>query len=159
MTINPAYRLTELEYALNKVGCAALVTATAFKNSDYIGMLSSLAPELAARRPASSRRALPQLRTVIQIGGPPAPARSPLTTSRPGAARPSAPNSSGSPSLLQFDDAVNIQFTSGTTGSPKGVTLTHHNILNNGYFVGRAMRLTAATGSAFRCRSTTASAW
>ena len=145
VTINPAYRLSELEFALNKVGCVALVTATAFKNSDYIGMVNALAPELAASIPGQlSATRLPQLRAVIQIGGPPAPGAIPFddVAARGGEAERAELRELAS--LLQFDDAVNIQFTSGTTGSPKGVTLTHHNILNNGYFVGRAMRLTAA---------------
>jgi fatty-acyl-CoA synthase len=145
VTINPAYRLSELEFALNKVGCVALVTATAFKNSDYIGMVNALVPELAASIPGQlSAARLPQLRAVIQIGGPPAPGAIPFddVAARGGEAERAELRELAS--LLQFDDAVNIQFTSGTTGSPKGVTLTHHNILNNGYFVGRAMRLTAA---------------
>jgi fatty-acyl-CoA synthase len=145
VTINPAYRLSELEFALNKVGCVALVTATAFKNSDYIGMVNNLAPELAASVPGQLTAArLPQLRAVIQIGGPAAPGAIPFeeVSARGGEAERAELRELAS--LLQFDDAVNIQFTSGTTGSPKGVTLTHHNILNNGYFVGRAMRLTAA---------------
>nr|WP_244627738.1 AMP-binding protein [Microvirga tunisiensis] len=145
VTINPAYRLSELEFALNKVGCVALVTATAFKNSDYIGMVNALAPELAASIPGQlSSARLPQLRAVIQIGGPPASGAIPFddVAARGGEAERAELRELAS--LLQFDDAVNIQFTSGTTGSPKGVTLTHHNILNNGYFVGRAMQLTAA---------------
>ena len=145
VTINPAYRLSELEFALNNVGCAALVTATAFKNSDYIGMVNALTPELAASAPGHlSAARLPQLRAVIQIGGPPVPGAIPFdeVAARGGEAERDELRELAS--LLQFDDAVNIQFTSGTTGSPKGVTLTHHNILNNGYFVGRAMRLAAA---------------
>ncbi len=145
VTINPAYRLSELEFALNKVDCVALVIATAFKNSDYIGMVNALAPELAASIPGQlSSARLPQLRAVIQIGGPPAPGAIPFDdlAARGGEAERAELRERAS--RLQFDDAVNIQFTSGTTGSPKGVTLTHHNILNNGYFVGRAMRLTAA---------------
>ena len=85
MTINPAYRLSELEYALNKAGCAALVTATAFKTSDYIGMVNTLAPELAASVPGKlSTARLPQLRTVVQIGGPPVPGAIALTGGSPG---------------------------------------------------------------------------
>ncbi|GAB2177450.1 AMP-binding protein [Dongia sp. agr-C8] len=142
VTINPAYRLTELEYALNLVGCAAIVTATQFKTSDYIGMLNTLAPELAGAKPGALKAAkLPSLRMVIQIAG-----NNPGTI--PFADVPKRGGDIQRAELkrladtLQFDDPINIQFTSGTTGNPKGVTLTHHNILNNGYFVGRGCALT-----------------
>jgi fatty-acyl-CoA synthase len=143
VTINPAYRLSELEFALAKVGCAAIVTATAFKTSNYMEMLNTLLPELAQSKAGELHAArLPQLRAVIQIGGPAFPGTIPFEdVARMGGARHREALAALA-KTLQFDDAVNIQFTSGTTGSPKGVTLTHHNILNNGYFVGRAMRLT-----------------
>ena len=143
VTINPAYRLSELEFALAKVGCAAIVTATAFKTSQYMEMLNTLLPELATSQPGELRAArLPQLRAVIQIGGPACPGTLAFEeVARMGSQRHREARAALT-RTLQFDDAVNIQFTSGTTGSPKGVTLTHHNILNNGYFVGRAMRLT-----------------
>ena len=143
VTINPAYRLSELEFALAKVGCAAVVTATAFKTSQYMEMLNTLIPELASATPgALQSQKLPNLRAVIQIGGPKCPGTIAFDdVAQMGSARHrEAIVKLGE--QLQFDDPVNIQFTSGTTGSPKGVTLTHHNILNNGYFVGRAMRLT-----------------
>jgi fatty-acyl-CoA synthase len=143
VTINPAYRLSELEFALKKVGCAAIVSATAFKTSQYMEMLNTLLPELANAKPGKLQVArLPALRMVIQIGGPPAPGTLPFEdVARMGNAEHRA-QLAALGAALQFDDPVNIQFTSGTTGSPKGVTLTHHNILNNGYFTGRAMRLT-----------------
>jgi fatty-acyl-CoA synthase len=143
VTINPAYRLSELEFALVKVGCKALVTATAFKTSNYMEMINTLAPELARSVPGELKAAkLPKLRTVIQIGGPQSPGTVAFDdVAKMGRDRHRELLASLSKSL-QFDDPINIQFTSGTTGSPKGVTLTHHNILNNGYFVGRAMALT-----------------
>ncbi|AWK85799.1 AMP-binding protein [Azospirillum thermophilum] len=143
VNINPAYRLHELEYAVNKVGCTALILAPAFKSSDYIGMVRTLAPELDRCRPGDlSSHKLPSLKTVIRLGAEKTPGMLNFDDI-PGLARPADVAELGRlSSTLQFDDPVNIQFTSGTTGSPKGATLTHHNILNNGFFIGEAMALT-----------------
>ncbi len=139
VNINPAYRLSELEYALNKVGCRALVTATRFKTSDYIGMVNTLAPELARSRAGCLDAAkLPALRTVIQIGEA-APGTIPFETVYGLAGDSDCGRLAELAGRLQFDEPINIQFTSGTTGLPKGATLTHHNILNNGFFLGEEM--------------------
>lgn len=143
VNINPAYRLAELEYALNKVGCRALITATAFKNSDYCGMLHTLAPELAHAAPGHWRAAkLPRLETVIQIGGPAAAGMLGFEAVAALGGAAQRARLAALAETLQFDEPINIQFTSGTTGMPKGATLTHHNILNNGFFLGEVMRFT-----------------
>ena len=145
VNINPAYRLAELEYALNKVGCRALITATAFKTSDYVGMINTLAPELRDARPGHLNAAnLASLKMVIQIGDTPAPGTIPFESVYAMGADSHRAHLDELAGRLQFDEAINIQFTSGTTGAPKGATLTHHGILNNGYFIGEAMKLTSA---------------
>jgi fatty-acyl-CoA synthase len=137
VNINPAYRLSELEYALNKSGISVLITAAAFKTSNYLGLLQNLGVDDSGH---SAR--LPALRTVVRMGYEKtagmmnwaelmALGEGHVATLPPAAA-------------LDCHDPINIQFTSGTTGAPKGATLTHHNIVNNGIAVARCMRLSQA---------------
>ena len=151
VNINPAYRTAEVEYALNKVACRALVTMASFKTCDYLGMLRELAPEWAHGQSGQLESVkLPHLRSVVWIDEA---VQGHTDESQPGFTRFSSLLASGNPddprlaaiaATLQASDPINIQFTSGTTGFPKGATLTHRNILNNGFFIGEAMQLTPA---------------
>ena len=143
VNINPAYRTHELEYVLNKVSCKGLITANRFKSSDYIAMLQELAPELNSAEPGRlSAPRLPHLKAVIRLGEEETPGCYNFDDIPARAGAVEKQQLGNLAAVLQPDDAINIQFTSGTTGSPKGATLTHFNILNNGYFVGEAMNIT-----------------
>jgi fatty-acyl-CoA synthase len=125
VNINPAYRTSELEYALRQSGCRMLVAATAFKTSDYVAMVEEV------------RGGLPRLERVVFLGRD-----WDAFVAAGDAVDPS--ELSARQAATQFDDPINIQYTSGTTGFPKGATLSHHNILNNGFFVGEGCGYTAA---------------
>jgi len=140
--INPAYRLHELEYALKQVECTVLISAEQFKSSDYLEMLDQLIPELKQATAGKLQAAnLPQLTTVIRMGQGKTPGMFNFdkVCDEGGVAEYLRLRELNK--ALNPHDAINIQFTSGTTGSPKGATLTHHNILNNGNQVALGMNL------------------
>ncbi|KAG7507309.1 acyl-CoA synthetase family member 2, mitochondrial-like [Solea senegalensis] len=137
VALNPAYQLQEVEFVLRKVGCKAIACPTQFKTQKFCNILQQICPEIEASSPMDIRSArLPDLRTVIV-----------LDSRQPGMLHMDDVMQAGSSQYVQqlqdlqkkicSDDPINIQFTSGTTGYPKGATLSHHNIVNNAYFVGK----------------------
>ncbi|MFT7135761.1 MAG: fatty-acyl-CoA synthase [Akkermansiaceae bacterium] len=143
VNINPAYQTGELEYALRHAGVSTLITAPRFRDSDYLAKLRTLAPELATARPGHLRsEKLPDLRRIIQLGPDPMPGA--LSFDEVMARGGTAPKArlDGISATLKPEDAINIQFTSGTTGRPKGATLSHCSIINNAISTARTMRLT-----------------
>lgn len=144
VTINPSYRAVELEHALRTSGCRVLVIASRFKTSDYTRMVADLLPELAAIGHGSSSTTLPLLERVIQLDASTMAGALPYDDVVELGLRTDPAVLKERSAQTLADDPINIQFTSGTTGSPKGATLTHRNILNNAIAVGAHMGFTSS---------------
>lgn len=142
--INPAYRPNELQFALNTVECSTLITASCFKASNYLAMLNELLPELEHTEPGMlNAKNLPYLKNIIRIGNEAAPGMFSFNQIMNMSTDAQKLALVTLAATLKPEQDINIQFTSGTTGSPKGATLSHKNILNNGFLMANAMRLTA----------------
>jgi fatty-acyl-CoA synthase len=144
VNINPAYRAYELEYVLRQSECQTLLLIQGFRDCDYVSTLAGICPELECSQPGSlSSEKLPYLRNLIFIGDGGFRGTFRWSDLAEMGERVSEQELRAREATLDFDDPVNIQYTSGTTGFPKGALLSHHNIVNNGLLIGGAMKVTA----------------
>lgn len=144
VNINPAFRIPELQYALARVGCRVLITEASFKSSNYIDMIRKIAPEAKVFEKGQLKaRALPELRFLICIDKVDAPGFHSFEELAGGTDSNALNKLNDISEKLDFDDPINIQFTSGTTGTPKPAALTHHNIVNNARLSASIMEFTA----------------
>jgi len=143
VNINPAYRVYEFEYALKQAEVSTLIVQGRFKNSDYVGMFYEACPEaIDARAGRISSEKFPFLKNVVFMGDIPYNGMFTWDEMIEKGAGISPDELREREASLNFDDAINIQYTSGTTGYPKGLVLTHHGVMNNGYFIGEGMGFT-----------------
>lgn len=142
VNINPGARQDELQEQLNGVGAAGLITQDQFKTSDYLGMLAELIPELASSEPGKLQcEAIPTLRLLVNLGESKAPGMLSFAELAQRGDEAHRQQLREIANTIDFDDPVNIQFSSASGGKPAAATLTHHNILNNGYYIGAKLRL------------------
>ena len=163
VNLDPAYRAAEIEYALNRVGCKALITMDRFKSSDYLGILRSVMPEIQSSRPGELKsEKIPSLSLLIHLGDVQEPGFLRFDEVLAMASDASRERLMQLQHQLQFEDPINIQFTSGTTGTPKATTLSHHSLLNNALSLGAILGVREGdrlcrTGPLFHIMGTTAS--
>ncbi|KAF0875168.1 ACSF2 synthetase, partial [Crocuta crocuta] len=151
VSVNPAYQPMELEYALKKVSCKAVTFPKQFKTQQYYNILKQICPELETARPGALKsQRLPALTTVISVDDPLPGTLLLDEVVAAGGTKKHLAQLRYSQQFLSCHDPINIQFTSGTTGSPKGATLSHYNIVNNSNMIGDRLRLHLKTAENLR---------